>query len=92
MSVIKKQIKILFSCILLLSCFSCHKDDEPSIAPIINTPIEFRVATYNIGDFSGYTFQNGSEIGAQLISSLFIEQEVDIIGLQEDVGNYGGGG
>ena len=77
--------KLIF--LLLLGFFSCTQLKE-SVKQESN-PIRLRVMAYNVGDFSGSSFENGSEDGIMLIREAIMSQKADLIGLQEDVANYG---
>lgn len=74
--------------LLPIACTETEYDDNYNI---LTTPLQLRVLTYNIGDFSGSDFENGSPEGAIIIRNALSEQKASIIGLQEDVEGYGNG-
>ena len=60
------------------------------VAQIQKNPVHLRVATFNVGDYTGKTFDVGSEDGKLLHHKLIGESGVNIFGTQEDTANYGG--
>ena len=60
------------------------------VAQVQKNPIHLRVATFNVGDYTGKTFDVGSEDGKLLHRKLIGESGANIFGTQEDLANYGG--
>ena len=86
--VIKRITYTSFIFFVIFISSACAKVSGGPVS-LISIPVELRVMSYNIGDFSGVGFENGSEESAVILREAISEQKASIIGLQEDVDKYG---
>lgn len=70
--------------------YDTENSHEDRITNIENEPLKLRVASYNVGDFSGNGFDRGTADCKTAYRKVIANTNADVIGLQEDTNTFDG--